>query len=146
MSDGINDAGLTDVETGPQDAESELAELAAHYDSWAGDQLKEALQALEAARAMPSDRKSRIQEIFSVTHDMKGQGTTFGYDLITLIGALLCDFIRDIPDATDAELDVVEKHLGAMAVVLENRIKGSGGDFADKIKIKLEGIVASVRG
>lgn len=146
MTDGPSDTGLTeDIQGQPQDAEDQLAELAAHYETWAGEQLKEAKQALEVARSMPSGREPQIQAMFSILHDMKGQGTTFGYELITLIGALLCDFIRHIPDATDAELNVIDKHLGAMAVVLDNQIKGSGGDFAEKIKTKLETIVASVR-
>lgn len=146
MSDGFNEPGSTDDATDqPDDAAAQLAELAANYGSWAREQLGGAEQALEAARAMPSGREPEIQKIFSVIHDMKGQGSVFGYDLITLIGALLCDFIRHIPDASDAELAVVDKHLAAMALVLEKEIKGSGGDFADKIKAKLESIIASIR-
>ncbi len=141
MAENMAGDGVGDGEV--HDAETELAALAANYGYWAREQLSEAEQALEAARGMGSGREPEVQKIFSILHDMKGQGTTFGYDLITLIGGLLCDFIRHIPDATDAELKVVDIHLAAMAIVLDKKIKGSGGDFAEKIQTKLEGIIVA---
>ena len=77
---------------------------------------------------------------------MKGQGSTFGYDLITLIAGSLCDFIRHIPDATDAELSAVAQHLVVMRVILDVQAKGSGGPFADKMRANLKHITTAARG
>ena len=129
-----------------QDAEARIAALAADYETWAREDLKNAEQALEAARAMPSGRQPQIKKLFGIAHDMKGQGGTFGYDLITLICGSLFDFIHHIPDATDAELKVINQHLVVMRVVLDNQIKGSGGAFADEITAKLAHITTTARG
>ena len=73
-----------DIESQLRDAEARIAALAADYEAWARKDLNNAEQALEAATAMQSGRQPQIQKVFSVAHDMKGQGSTFGYDLITL--------------------------------------------------------------
>jgi chemotaxis protein histidine kinase CheA len=129
-----------------RDTEARLAALAADYEAWARKDLNNAEQALEAAKAIQSGRQPQIQKVFSIAHDMKGQGSTFGYALITLIAGSLCDFIRHIPDATDAELKVVTQHLAVMKVVLDNQIKGSGGAFAEEIAAKLEHFTTAARG
>jgi len=147
MSNGFSDSEAErDIESRLQDADAAIESLAEDYEVWAGEDLNVAKQALESARSLPTGRQPQIQKVFNVVHDMKGQGGTFGYDLITLISQSLCDFIRNIPDATDAELKVIDHHLAAMAIVLDNRIKGSGGKFAGKIRAKLERIITAAQG
>ncbi len=128
-----------------EDAEAQVAGLEASYENWTKDDLKRAEQRLEAARVMPAGRQPQSKEISRIAHDTKGMGTTFGYDLVTLICASLCDFIRHIPDATDTELNVIDHHLAAATLVLDRRIKGPGGTFADKISAKLGHLTTTAR-
>lgn len=147
MTDGSSvSATELEMECRIAEAETKIAELAEDYEVWADEDLNSAKQALESARATQTNRKLLIQNIFNTVHNMKGLGGTFGYDLITLIGQSLCDFIRHIPDATNSELEVIHHHLAAMGVVLDKQIKGPAGPFADKITAKLEHLITECRG
>lgn len=147
MNDGSIDFEMTpDLDSRVRDAEARIKALTRDYEIWASEDLNDAKQALEVARALPDGRQTQIKKIFGVTHNMKGQGGTFGYELITMIGHSLCNFIRHIPDATDSELKVIDHHLAAMEMVLGNKVKGPGGAFAEKISAKLEHVITVCRG
>jgi len=147
MSDGLGEIEIDhDKERRLQEAEARIEALAQDYEAWAMEDLNEAKHALIAAKEKPSDRQPQIQKIFNIAHNMKGQGGTFGYELVTLVGQSLCDFIRHIPDATDAELKVIDRHLSVITMILEQKIKGSGGQFANKLVEKLKYVVAAVQG
>lgn len=75
MNDGSIDVEMTpDLESRVRDAEAKIKALTQDYEIWAGEDLNDAKQALEIARALPGGRQPQIQKIFSVTHNMKGQG------------------------------------------------------------------------
>src|SRR5690606_28491972 len=98
------------------------------------------LQDLATARA-ELDRLARnegdlqsVKTIFRVVHDLKGQGGTFGYALITAIAAPLCDFLRDAKTVpSGVQLDVIKAHLMALAVVIRKDIKGDGDEVAREL-------------
>lgn len=135
-----------DIESRLRDAEAKIAALAQDYEVWAAEDLDRAKEALEEAKSKPSGREPQVKIIFGIAHDMKGQGGTFGFDLVTLAGQSLCDFIRHIPDATDAELRVIDRHLLVISMILERKIKGPGGPYASQLVSKLNGLVAASRG
>jgi hypothetical protein len=74
---------------------------------------------------------------------VKGQGSSFGFHLMTHIGASLCDYIREGGPASEAKLKVIDAHLSALEFVLERQIKGDGGDAGQGLLDKLKGYVAA---
>ena len=135
----------TDDEKLHQDIAARIAALQPEYEACTKQYLGRARQALEAARALPGDRQPEIEKISRIAHNFRGQGSSFGYDLITLVCDSLYTFIRHLPDATDDDLKVIDLRLGAVAMVLEKRIRGSGGQFADTLRNKLEHMIAASR-
>ncbi|MEE2970496.1 MAG: Hpt domain-containing protein [Pseudomonadota bacterium] len=116
-------------------AEASIAALAENYIVWVRDDLTVARAAfVKAGEALP-DNSEAVAEIFGISHNVKGQGGSFGFQLMTNIGASLCDYIRDGGPASDAKLKVIEAHLTALEFVIDREIKGDGGEaLLDKLK------------
>jgi chemotaxis protein histidine kinase CheA len=124
-------------------AEAAIAALAENYIVWVGDDLTTARAAFVKAGETLPDNADAIAEIFGVSHNVKGQGSSFGFHLMTHIGASLCDYIREGGPASEAKLKVIDAHLSALEFVLERQIKGDGGDAGQGLLDKLKGYVAA---
>jgi hypothetical protein len=114
-------------------AEAVLAELAAEYPAYAAADLDEMEAAFDALWARfegaPGEIEApdAIRAVFAVAHNMKGQGASFGYELVTVIAESLCVEMRD---RARADLGAAERwgaHLAALRAVLEDRLTGDGG-------------------
>ena len=123
----IRSGGSADIDDGGE-AEANLAKLKESYTDWIVDDLAAMKEALRRATEEDAGRLAHLKELFDVSHNVKAQGTTFGYELMTLIGQSLCDFLRKGDRTSAADLKVVDAHVKAMQVIIENRIAGDGGD------------------
>lgn len=69
------------------------------------------------------DEKSRTDLIkglfFRTAHDIKGQGATFGYPLMTALGAHICDIIRSKEAFSNDDLDTFQLDVDDMTRVLK---------------------------
>jgi chemotaxis protein histidine kinase CheA len=69
------------------------------------------------------------EEIYRLAHDLKGQGATFGQDLVTIIATSLCKLIRSLGKGDDDDFAKhAIAHCEAIRVILEKDIRGTGGD------------------
>ena len=76
-------------------AEAAVASLAQDYATWALADVAKARTALAAAIDDPAGHAPHVEALFRVGHDLKGQGTSFGFPLVTKIGHSLCALTRD---------------------------------------------------
>lgn len=134
-----------DLEAALRAAEEAVAELAANFTVWAGEDLDRAAAALERAKLAPGTNQSHLSEVFGICHNIKGQAGSFGYDLMTRIAGMLCDYIRDIGDAGQEALGIVDGHLMALRFILDNEIEGDGGEVGQKLIDKLSAVAADRR-
>ncbi len=123
-------------------AEQAIANLAGDYVNWA----KEDLAKLDAAYAElkasdGTDNKAQLDLIFHIAHDMKGQGGSFGYDLMTAIGDKLCRLVEKIEKASAREIDMVRVYTDAMRVVINHELKGDGGAEGKQLLMGLELVI-----
>ena len=72
-----------------RDAEAAVAALADSFLEWITEDIDNAKKALADAQDKPGDNQPLIRAIFEVVHNVKGQGGSFGYDLLTKIGGWL---------------------------------------------------------
>src|SRR5262245_643426 len=63
-------------------AQAAVADLAKDYAGWALADVARGRAALASAAAEPAHRAEQVEALFRVAHDLKGQGTSFGYPLI----------------------------------------------------------------
>ena len=128
-------------------AEAAIAHLAKDYAGWALADVTKGRAALDAALGDPANRATHIEALFRVGHDLKGQGSSFGYPLVTKLGHSLCALTRDRDrDYQAPELDLAKSHLDAIHLVLSKEVKGEGGKVGAELVAKLERRVAELLG
>ena len=134
-----------DVPDAVRDAEAAVAALAESFIEWISEDIAKAKAALDDAKAKPGDNMAELKAIFEVVHNVKGQGGSFGYNLLTKIGGSLCDYIRDASaPADEQQLKVIAAHFAAIDFVLEKNIQGDGGDIGSQLTGKIASLVANV--
>ncbi|MGB0671252.1 MAG: Hpt domain-containing protein [Rhodospirillales bacterium] len=136
--------GAVDMDTLAK-AENVIASLSDNYLEWVQEDLVRLSKAVEGLKAAPSDSEA-LDKVFQVAHDMKGQGGSFGYDLITIIGNSLCRFIEGLEGkgVSGGQLEVINIHLQTMKIVIANRMKGDGGSEGIKVLKGIELVVSKV--
>ena len=119
-------------------AEAAVAALARDYLAWARADLELCQRHLAAARGEPAERDQHIADLFGVAHNIKGQGSSFGYPLMTRLGQSLCQLTRLSHSFTDTELELVAAHLQAMSDILQQEARGEGTSELQAEALKLE--------
>lgn len=137
-------------------AEAAVADLAKSYVSWATADVDKCAEYLATARvaeaqdSLPAgaidNRMIATQALYAVAHNIKGQGSSFGFALMTRLGDSLCLLTRGKRPFSDSELNLVGSHLDAMRLVLTQEIRGDGGALGDKLAQRLETLVAEALG
>ena len=135
--------GAVDLDTLKR-AEAVIADMTDNYVEWAVKDLAKIHQALENLKAEKKDRKDALSQIFQLSHDMKGQGGSFGYTLMTILGGNLCDFVDKLENAGPAEIEVIQLHINAMGLVIAKEMKGDGGEAGVQLLEGLDLVAAKV--
>jgi len=127
-------------------AQDAVAELSADYQNWALADLAKAEQALAEARGDRGAAPAALQRLYGVAHDMKGQGGSFGFPLVTHVAQSLCRLLVgpgrssrhvELP-AEEAAFGLIEVHLKALRLILEKSVRGEGGEVGQKLVAKLQ--------
>ncbi|HZZ31438.1 MAG TPA: Hpt domain-containing protein [Phenylobacterium sp.] len=103
-------------------AEAALKSLAGNFSQWLNDEIVK----LDAARAQVTDAGATpetMESLYLRAHDLKGLGTTYGYQLITRIAGSLCRMIDDKEKRTAAPLDLVDAHIDGIKAAVRDDIK-----------------------
>jgi hypothetical protein len=128
-------------------AEAAVANLARDYATWALADVAKARGSLTAAIEDPAGCAPHVEALFRVGHDLKGQGSSFGFPLVTKIGQSLCALTRDRARQYDSKhLDLAKSHLDAIDLILTKGIKGEGGKVGMELVAKLEQRVSELLG
>ena len=87
---------------------AERSILAAKFDyiAAAGEDLAKLQAAYDAALKEKGNREEHVKALYAMVQSIKGQGTSFGYPLMTAVGNQLARFVEDSGDnLTDAQLN-----------------------------------------
>tara|TARA_R110000824_G_scaffold390760_2_gene587478 strand:+ start:163651 stop:164067 length:417 start_codon:yes stop_codon:yes gene_type:complete len=119
-------------------AQAEAA-VAALRDSYRAQLLEDvdALLQIWAGVEAGRDIAAIMKDVHAIAHNVKGQGGSFGYDLVTSIGASLCDYIRSAERSSADEINIVHAHIKILKMVGDNDISGTGGETGERIVAKL---------
>ena len=83
-------------------------------------------------------------ELCDISHNLKGQGGSFGYPLITQIGLSLNRMMKDLEYCDRRRAKVALAHGQALSTVLEKNIRGPGGAGGDALIQRLQGLSSQV--
>lgn len=125
-------------------AESVIAGMADSYLDWVEDDLVKIAKAQAELKAHKDDPAEYMDRVFQIAHDMKGQGGSFGYDLMTILGNDLCRFIEGKEKVSGVDLEVIDLYIGTMQVVISKRISGDGGAEGNKVLTGLAAVVDKI--
>ena len=130
------DVPMEDLEKMANEA---LADLSDKFPAWAcGDVQKMKEYLAEASGLFSQERANLIrQKFYPKAHDLKGQGTTFGYSLITDIATHICHLVTSKTQFSSSDLAILKKDTQLLETVLWKKLKGDGGLKDAKI---LEGL------
>jgi len=128
------------------EAEAAVAALRDNYLVWVRDDLAAMEAAFGAAVADPEADAEPIASIGAVAHNVKGHGASFGYPLMTEVGASLSAYCRELVHASGAQLAVVKAHIDALKAIIENDLSGDGGETGAELVTLLRDAVASRKG
>lgn len=109
-------------------ADALVAGMAESYLRWVRDDLDRLSGLIAGLRVLAQDeRREASRRLFLAAHDLKGQGGSFGFDLMTSVGNSLCRFVESEERWDDGALDVAAVHLSAMERIVGERLTGAGG-------------------
>lgn len=115
-------------------AEKALSKMSEDYPDWVSALVVKLQEQHGRCVDSPEMRHECFEEINHIAHDMKGQGGTFGYPLITSFADSLYGFTIKRPgDISDNQIELVKSHLDAMRAVIKGRVSGDGGDIGQKL-------------
>src|SRR5581483_1125788 len=141
----MNDRGDHKLEAVLARAQAAVADLAKNFGGSALAEVERCAALLKRAREDAADRPALILELYGIAHNLKGQGSSFGYPLVTRIGQSLCQLTRQERTFSDADLGVIQAHLDALRLILTKGIKGEGGEVGAKLAVRLEQLAAQAK-
>ena len=91
---------------------------------------------LKKARRVKQEKRFHLvrDDFFLKVHDMKGQGTTFGYPLLSDLGKVACDYLRHKTEVSLADLDYLVLLVADIQTVLDKKLTDKGGKLGAEIK------------
>lgn len=117
-----------------EEAEKALNKMSEDYPDWVSGLVVKLQEQHGRCVDSPEMRPECFEEINHMAHDMKGQGGTFGYPLITSFADSLYGFTIKRPgEISDNQIELVKSHLDAMRAVIRGRVSGSGGEIGQKL-------------
>jgi hypothetical protein len=82
-----------------------------------------------------------LDDMFRVAFELKGQGTSAGYNLVTRFGDSLCRYIEALRQPTPKELAIMKAHVDSIAAITGRGIRGDTNPIGMAIVAELEKVV-----
>lgn len=112
------------------------------------DSAKTAVAELQAtARSLndrPDDAAERLASMAGTVHVLKGQGSSFGFPLVTRIGRSLMLLLRGRESVDETVVALVAIHVDALSLVLHQPIEDDGGRLGAELIQRLDAKVAAL--
>ncbi len=125
-----------------EEAESSLERAALDFTEWAGKYLAKLSKLCERALEQERDlRRNYFEEINLLAHELRGQGGTFGYPLISVFGKRLYEVTGAECRVGDNAVEIVKAHVDVMRAVLREKIAGDGGQVGRELRKSLDAAI-----
>jgi len=128
-----------------EEAEEQLQRAALDFTEWAHDYLAELAALCEQALREATARRPYFDKINLLAHELRGQGGTFGYPLISIFGKMLYESTGANSAEDDNSVEIVKAHIDAMRAVLREKVSGDGGDVGRELQASLQAAIEKRR-
>lgn len=120
------------------EAQAHLEKMAEDYPDWVSQLISDLSEQHRRCVDTPEKRRTYFEELRRIAHDMRGQGGTFGYPLISQMAESLYQFTGPNSGMTDNHVEIIKAHIDAMRVVIKDRVKGDGGEVGAQLLESLD--------
>lgn len=117
-------------------------DLLTDFLSWTGDAVVEMRELVGAMPPQIIRDNEAVCRIYDLTHNIKGLGASFDFQLMTDVGVSLCGFLKGQSDDTLISQRIFEAHVRAFEVIMQHQIKGTGGEQGPALLERLKAIIA----
>jgi len=114
-------------------AEARITEVGATYLDRVKADLDKLVTLAGQATGDAGNRAAAIAEINLIVHEIRGEGATFGYPLLTKFAGSLFKFTDGLVDPNERQLALIKAHVDVMSVVAKSGIKGDGGALGAQV-------------
>lgn len=130
---GLSPGRGTISEDAMEEAQKALSKMVEDYPDWVSTLITKLLEQHGRCVDTPEKRRDCFEAIAMIAHDMKGQGGTFGYPLITTFADSLYGFTNVKGDISDNQVEIVKSHIDSMRAVIRGRVSGDGGEVGKNL-------------
>lgn len=124
-------------------AEAKIIGMKGEYLGWVVGDLEKLAALCDVAIKDKDKRASHVEDLYNKAVEIKGQGGSFGYPLVTSIGSQLCRFIETEGfGLDDPKMDVVKVHVETLRLVIMQKMEGDGGPMGEKL---MNGLALAVK-
>jgi chemotaxis protein histidine kinase CheA len=120
-------------------ADKAVAAVVQEFEGILGEELDE-LDALMASYKSSQDEET-LKKLFRRVHNLRGQGTTLGFPLITRIGTSFCSYMIERDPNRPIKPSLIEQHIQALRIVLKERKAKEGDAVSISVATALEEVV-----
>jgi hypothetical protein len=118
-------------------AEAALKSLSGNFSQWLQDEITKLDAARQQVRA-DGVTPETMENLYFRAHDLKGLGTTYGYQLITRIAASLCRLIDEKDKRMSAPIALVDAHIDAIKAAVREDMKADDHPIGAALTAELE--------
>ena len=126
-------------------AEAALKSLSGNFAQWLNDEIVKLEAARQEVRAQGLTAET-VETLYLRAHDLKGLGTTYGYQLITRIAGSLCRMIDEKEKRANTSLELVDAHIDAIKAAVRDDIKSDdhpvGSVLVEELERRVKAVVA----
>jgi chemotaxis protein histidine kinase CheA len=120
-------------------AEQALARLSGDFQLWMNDECAR----LDAARRKIKDNelsKEASQELFLAAHNIKGDGSTFGFPEVVRAADSLCRLIEHSPELAKIPMTIIDQHVDAIRAIVREHERGDIAQIAGTLNQSLRAV------
>ena len=110
-----------------EDSDDPMAELRKVYLDAVQQDVADLEELIAQALADSAGWSELCAEMRRITHNVKGQGSSFGYPLMTAVGNSLSILLKKTETPNVAAFKLAQAHVTSLRLVLTQDIQGSGG-------------------
>lgn len=122
---GVDPALLDKAMAEVQSATEDFSAIAAETITAMREDLANAQEAAE--------RATHVKRIQGQAHELRNQGGTFGYPLVSRVAKSLYQYTGARRDASDSHLTVIKAHIDTLAALLHHKVDGDGGEIGRQL-------------
>lgn len=121
--------------------EHTVKQMKFEYERWLHDDLKIMDNLLAELNTKPENKIEIYKNIKEKIHDIRGQGSTFGYALVSSVSHSLCRLIVETKPGNIPPYELMFLHVNSLHLVVDKNIEGLDSDGAKTLLKSLDAMV-----